>query len=222
MSIPLPYADQYACRNETLEVYASDRRGQVAYQFNNFGYRNNIDYSAEEVNTGTYIGSSATAAIGIPWEQSFAYISSQALGVKCYQFSQGCVKVDNQEYLRLLTLLKAADVKSRYYVLQFIDLDRRYNHQTGNCETCDNSNENIELFMSTFRKIEQLLFNDVWCFVVLDAQKHQFPDYVQNHPRCLGINIPFIDRSGVGEHPGVKWHNMIAQGIQHKLKKQLS
>ena len=44
MSIPLPYADQYECRGETLEVYASDRRGQVSYQFNNYGYRNNIDY----------------------------------------------------------------------------------------------------------------------------------------------------------------------------------
>lgn len=56
MSLPLPFKDQYKCRNETLEVYASDRRGLIEYKFNNLGYRNNHDYYLTENNAGYFFG----------------------------------------------------------------------------------------------------------------------------------------------------------------------
>ena len=103
MSIPLPFASQYECRNETLEVYASDRRGLINYSFNNYGYRNNIDYQEDAVDVGIYLGSSITSGIGVDWPDTFVATSSQALNVQGYHFSQGCVPVDNQETLRMLT-----------------------------------------------------------------------------------------------------------------------
>ena len=43
MPLPLPFFSQYECQNETMGVYASDRRGIVEYKINNIGYRNDIE-----------------------------------------------------------------------------------------------------------------------------------------------------------------------------------
>ena len=222
MSIPLPFFTQYECRNESLPVYASDRRGIITYEFNNFGYRNNIDYDETENNAGVYIGSSITSGIGIDWANSFASISSRTIGVNCYHFAQGCMMVDNQEILRMLTLVKNSNLKPKYYVIQFIGLDRRYDINTGKTTLESNTQKNIQLFEETFSKVEDLLKNDVWCFVGADGTNSLMPDTIKNHSNCVLWNFPIIDLAGVNNHPGPKWHRVVSAGISNFLSKKFS
>ena len=221
MSIPLPYVDQYECRNETLEVYGADRRGMINYQFNNYGYRNDIDYDPSASNVGVYIGSSLTAGIGVDWNESFAKASSIKLNSLCYQFSQGCVQLDNQEMLKILKLILTSDIKPRYYVLQFIGLDRRYNPTDASCLSSNNCKENSEIFIKTFKECEQLLIGKAWCFFASDGSNSLIPDDIINHEKCAVWNPRFIDSTGVGSHPGVKWHQGMALLVAKKLQKQL-
>lgn len=222
MSIPLPFPSQYECRDETLEVYASDRRGLVDYSFNNLGYRNNIDYNESDPNVGVYLGSSITAGIGIRFEDSFAALSSKELQVNCYHFGQGCMPVDNQELLRMLELVKASDLRPKYYVIQFIDLDRRYDFNTGLVNRVSTVDQNTDLFCQTFHKIETLLANDVWCFTGSDGSDCAIPDSIRRHPKCIGWNVPMVDLAGVNNHPGTKWHKIISAGIVRSIRKQLN
>ena len=218
MSIPLPIADQYECRNETLEVYASDRRGEVVYQFNNYGYRNNIDYQTSDSDVGIYIGSSITSAIGVNWEKGFVHQTSDKMQTKPYHFSQGCTEVDNQEILRMLRLVKETKLDARYYVLQFINLNRVYNHETGITFYSDDKNKNTEKFLETFEQICELLKDSTWCFIGCDAQDHKLPSEIIHHDHCVSWNPTYIDHAGVGTHPGVKWHRMISLGLTKYLK----
>lgn len=220
MSIPLPFITQYECRNETLEVYASDRRGLVNYRFNNYGYRNDIDYETDATDVGVYIGSSITSGIGIDWSDSFVATSARSLGVPAYHFSQGCMAVDNQEILSMLTRLKQTAIRPRYWVIQFIDLNRRYSDGKLN-QLVENQQENLDLFLHTFHDVQTVLENDVWVFTGSDSTACAIPEQISKHPRCLGWNIPFVDLSGVGSHPGVRWHKMISAGIVKKLSDQL-
>lgn len=220
MSIPLPFLTQYECRNETLEVYASDRRGEISYSFNNYGYRNNIDYNETETNAGIYVGSSITSGIGIDWTSSFAWLSSEQLGVKCYHFSQGCMPVDNQEILRVLsTIKKHSSLTPNYFVIQFIGLDRRYNIDTGFVGYEQDATKNIALFQQIFVEIEDLLKNDTWCFIGSDGSNTVLPDSIKKHSKCAGWNYPMVDYAGVTNHPGKKWHLVMSKSIVNKLKK---
>lgn len=218
MSIPLPFWTQYECRNETLEIYAADRRGHIVYAFNNYGYRNDIDYSADAQEVGLYLGSSIMSGIGLQWKDSFAAISANELAAECYQFSQGCMPVDNQESLRMLRDLKLSGIKPRYWVIQFIDLDRRFKDGQNNFQV--DQTENLELFLETFRAIQTILYKDIWIFLSADKSQCPVPEFVKHHDHCVGWNVPFIDYAGVGEHPGKKWHKMISAGIIKKLSDQ--
>lgn len=221
MLIPPPFFSQYECRSETLEVYASDRRGTVEYRFNNLGYRSDIDYVEDDDNVGVYIGSSITSAIGIPMQQGFASISANALNSKCYQFGQGCMMIDNQETLRMLQAILASNLKPKYVVIQFINSNRRYDSTTGKTSIVSDRDENLRIFLNTFNKVDQLLQNMPWCFVGLDSEIHAPGDSVTTHPGCVSWNTKIVDLAGVGEHPGPKWHKMIAAGIVNRLQKQL-
>lgn len=221
MSVPLPFVTQYECRNETLEVYASDRRGVVNYSFNNYGYRNNIDYESDAVDVGIYIGSSITSGIGVNWSDSFVVTSAQAMGVPAYHFSQGCMAVDNQEILSMLTRLKQTKIQPKYWVIQFIDLNRRY--QDGRLiDLVNDPQQNLNLFLQTFDTVQTVLQKDIWVFTGSDSSKCAIPEQILNHPKCVGWNIPFVDLAGVGSHPGAKWHRMISAGIVKKLRDQLT
>ena len=222
MTIPIPFFTQYECRNETLEVYASDRRGEVLYQFNNFGYRNSIDYFVEDSNVAVYLGSSITSGIGVDWTKTYGWLSSQQLGTKCYSFGQGCIAVDNQELLRLLNEIKKTALCPKYFVIQFINLDRRYDAGTGQTVIECDQQSNLYQFEKTFDAIENLLQHDRWCFVGVDATDTPIPDRIRKHNNCVGWNLPMIDRAGVGEHPGVKWHKMVAHGIVKLLQNSFS
>jgi hypothetical protein len=218
MTIPLPYPDQYACRNEILEVYASDRRGTVEYQFNNLGYRNNIDYITQDSNVGIYIGSSITAGIGVDWQKSFANLTSQSLQTRTYHFAQGCKAVDNDEILRMLEAVIQSGLDAKYFVLQFINLDRIYNAQTGITGYSADRKQNINRFVQVFDRVCQLLENCRWCFLGCDQQQHELPTYISNHKNCVSWNTRYIDLAGVGQHPGAKWHQMISLGLIKHLK----
>jgi hypothetical protein len=222
MPLPLPFFSQYECRNETLEVFASDRRGIVEYKINNLGYRNDIDYLDSDVGPGVYFGSSITTAIGMPLHNGFAHVSATALNSKCYQFGQGCMMVDNQESLRLLKEVLSSDLNPKYFVIQFINLSRRYNHHNGRTTVSDSVTDDIELFYQTFNNVEQLLKNQAWCFIGTDNAGVDVGDRITKHAHCVAWNPKFIDFAGVGEHPGYKWHQMIAAGIVKNLQKQLS
>jgi len=221
MSLPLPFFSQYECRDETLEVFAADRRGIVEYKMNNLGYRNDINYTESAHNVGAYFGSSITTAIGVPLSQGFAAASARALNSQCYHFGQGCMMVDNQESLRLLKQVLDSELQPKYFVLQFINLNRRYNSDNGRAEVIDDADQNIQLFHSTFNTIEQLLKDHAWCFVGTDNVGHAVGEHITKHARCVSWNPRFIDFAGVGEHPGAKWHQMIAAGIVKNLQKQL-
>jgi len=220
MSLPLPFRDQFECRGEILEVYASDRRGLVEYKFNHLGYRNNIDYSINETNAGIYLGSSITSGIGINWDQTFVKLSSDLLAVKPYNFSQGCTKIDNNEILQQVISLTKINFSPKFWVLQFIDLDRQFNAVTGDCDSGKNTSENINKFVNIFSTIEFLLHDKSWCFFGCDNLSHAIPDRIKNHNNCIAWNPKFIDLAGVGSHPGPKWHRMISQGLQKSMISQ--
>lgn len=222
MPLPLPFFSQYECRNETMEVFASDRRGIVEYKINNIGYRSDVDYVETDVDVGAYFGSSITTAIGVPMHSGFAHISATALKSKCYQFGQGCMMVDNQEILRLMKGVLSSDLTPKYIVLQFINLSRRYNHENGRTTVSDDAEDDINLFHQTFDEIESLLKNRAWCFIGTDNADVDVGQYIKKHPHCVAWNPKFIDFAGVGEHPGHKWHQMIAAAIVKNLQKQLS
>ncbi len=213
MSIPLPNLAHYECRNETLEVYASDRRGIVEYKFNNLGYRNQIDYVDQGQPVAAYIGSSLTSAIGIPWEKSFCYLSSKKLCVEPWNFSQGCTYINNGTTLSMIESLLQSQLNIQYWIVQFIDFDR-------GPTPADNSKDlekNTMEFVKIFYQIEKLLEDKNWCFLCSDNKNHTVPDNIKNHHRCVSWNFPFVDRAGVGSHPGEKWHNIMSAGIVKKL-----
>ena len=218
MIIPLPFTDLYECRDETLEVFASDRRGQVKYQFNNYGYRNNINYQVGESDVAVFLGSSLASGIGVQWEDSFPYLVSEKLRTSCYHYSQGCKEIDNQETLRILKQTISDGVCPTYIVIQFIDLDRRYDNITGTTVRDPDSEKNIQLFKKTFDSIAELLQNQNWCFFTCDNLSHEVPEYIKKHSRCVAWNLKYIDHCGVGDHPGNKWHKIISYGIAAKLQ----
>lgn len=218
MPIPLPFSDQYACRNEIMEVYAADRRGQVEYKFNNLGYRNDIDYQEKDSNVGVYIGSSITAGIGVDWKKSFVSLNSASMQVKPYHFAQGCKGVDNREILRMLESVLQSDLDAKYFVIQFINLDRIYDPVTGTTKFNPDRDFNTNNFLNVFDRVSSLLENRTWCFFGCDAMQHSLPATIENHASCVSWNPPYIDHAGVGEHPGTKWHNMISLGLTKRLK----
>lgn len=217
-NIPLPYADQYECRGEVMEIYASDRRGTVMYQFNNYGYRNDIDY-AEGLPVAVYHGSSITAAIGIDWNKGFAKLSSSHFDVPCYHFAQGCCPVDNREILRMLDQTLQLDAK--FFVVQFIGLDRRYDHTTNQLTYCTDQEKNLAEFYQVFDQCEQTLKHRPWCFISSDEANHPVKESIKTHPNCAAWNFTYVDQAGVTNHPGAKWHAIMSHGIVKKLKQLL-
>lgn len=214
MSIPLPNSIQYECRNEIMEVYASDRRGIIEYKFNNLGYRNNIDYINRKQPIGAYIGSSITSAIGVPWKDGFCYLSAEKLSVEPWNFSQGCTYIDNGITLEMIKSLLKSDLNIKYWIIQFVDFDRRDLSPANNSTDLE---ENSKQFLNIFNQIENLLEDKTWCFLCTDSKNHSVPENIKKHPKCVAWNFPFVDLAGVGSHPGKKWHSIMSAGIVKKI-----
>lgn len=202
-----------------MEVYASDRRGIVEYKFNNLGYRNGIEYIDSETNAAAFFGSSITSGIGINWSKTFVKLVSDDFQVEPYHFSQGCTAVDNNEILQQISVLKNNTFNPKFWVIQFIDLDRRFDSLSGRTTHCIDLEQNINEFAKIFSKIENMLIDQSWCFIGCDSGSHNIPDRIRYHKNCLTWNPRFIDRSGVGNHPGLKWHQMITLAVRKKLTK---
>ena len=217
MPFPKSYYEEFT--NSYCTKIGQDGRGIIQYNFNNFGFINNIDYTIDEKKSICFFGSAITSAIGVPWEKSFCFQTTELLqgDYKSYNFSQGCIGVDNNEIAQTVKKIKEMDNFSPHiYVIQFINLDRRFNPVLGAGKLSIDQKCNIEYFESIFEKIEILLKDEKWIFFGCDAEDHNVPDYITNHKNCLIWNPFFIDRLLVGM-PGEKWHRMMALGIKKKL-----
>ena len=218
MPFPESYYKQYV--NGYCTKIGQDSRGVLRYNFNNYGFINNLDYSIEEKNAICFFGSAITSAIGLPWEKSFGFQLAQMLGNKFvgYNFSQGCIFVDNQEIIETIKKIKTINNFQPYaYIVQFIDLDREFNSkkETGKLRT--NAEENKKKFSMLFKELETLLQNERWIFFGCDSRDYKIPDTIKNHKNCLIWNPPFIDRM-LRDVPGEKWHRMMALGLNKKFQ----
>ena len=107
MSFPKTYYDEYT--SSYCTKIGQDMRGIIKYNFNKQGFINNQDYDINEENAICFFGSAITSSIGLPWEQSFAYQVSKGLAskeFKSYNFSQGCMFVDNKEIINTVESIK--------------------------------------------------------------------------------------------------------------------
>ncbi len=219
MSFPKTYYDEYT--SSYCTKIGQDMRGIIKYNFNKQGFINNQDYDINEENAICFFGSAITSSIGLPWEQSFAYQVSKGLAskeFKSYNFSQGCMFVDNKEIINTVESIKnMKQFRPAVYVVQLIGLDRRFNpqHKAGKYNLDDN--ENLTAFIDIFKKLENLLKDEKWIFFACDGAGLRVPDDITMHQNCLIWNPPFISTM-LRDVPGPKFHNMMSLGIKNKLK----
>ena len=168
--------------NKTTHKIGQDMRGIVPYNFNNCGFRADTDYIETEQNAGCFFGHAFTSAVGIEWHNSYALLTCKELSAKCYNFSQGCVAVDNFEIIR--TAIDVANMetfKPKFYVIQFCDLIRRFTPK----------NKKLSFFLPA-SKILHLLFYDDAMNIFFPVRKiitfHSIPFYLQSKARTP---IPF-------------------------------
>jgi len=219
MYFPESYYNEYT--NSYCEKIGQDTRGIIKYNFNNCGFINNLNYNIEEENAICFFGSAITSCIGLPWESSFAYKLSQQLKskkYKAYNFSQGCMFVDNAEIVKTVELTKnIKNFKPIAYVIQFIGLDRRFNIKYKNGTLNINQEDNLKLFLELFKKLEKILKNDQWIFFGCDGSESDIPVDIKEHKNCLIWNPPLIDKL-LRDVPGPKFHEMISFGLKNKFK----
>ena len=223
MSFPKSYYNEYT--SSYCTKIGQDMRGIIKYNFNNQGFINNQDYDVNEENAICFFGSAITSAIGLPWEQSFAHQLSQELTskeFKSYNFSQGCIFVDNKEIINTVESVKNMEqFKPAVYVVQLIGLDRRFSPQNKAGKYNLDDNENLTSFQNLFKKLEHMLKDEKWIFFACDGADLKVPNDITNHQNCLIWNPPFINTM-LRDVPGRKFHNMISLGIKNRLKQLYS
>ena len=208
--------------SQTVHKIGQDMRGIVPYKFNNCGFRADVDYVETEVNAGCYFGHAFTSGVGIEWHNSYPAKSSKKLGVQCYNFSQGCVGVDNFEIMR--TAIEVSNMetfKPKFFIIQFCDLLRRFDLKTGKMSFESDIDKNVRDFTEAFKNLEEKLdkANIRWLFFGCDfTEYHPVPDYITKHKNCMIWNPAFFDKILYGM-PGEKWHNIIAYGITNTIQK---
>jgi len=207
--------------NKTTHKIGQDMRGIVPYNFNNCGFRTDIDYNETDTNAGCFFGNAFTSAVGIEWHNSYASLTSKKLSVNCYNFSQGCVAVDNNDIINTaIQVSKIKKFKPKFYFIQFTDLIRRFNSKNKKSTLESNIDLNIKNFVENFKRLEDTLQNVKWFFMGCDfVQFHNVPTYITEHKNCLIWNPAFFDKILYGM-PGEKWHYTIAYGIVNKFKKK--
>ena len=217
MEFPNSLYTQYA-GNYCTKI-GQDFRGVVKYNFNKNGFINNIDYDVKENKAICFFGSAITSGIGLPWEQSYSFQTAKLFGedYKSYNFSQGCMFVDNNEILNTVKQVKKMENFTPFaYVIQFIGLDRIY-HPSKEIGTLSiDSKKNIENFESIFEQLQLLLKNAKWVFFGCDGADHKLPESITKHKNCLIWNPRFIDNL-LRDLPGPKWHKMISLGVKNKI-----
>tara|TARA_Y100001973_G_scaffold102608_2_gene168022 strand:- start:660 stop:1334 length:675 start_codon:yes stop_codon:yes gene_type:complete len=217
MEFPSSLYTQYA-GNYCTKI-GQDFRGVVKYNFNKNGFINDIDYDVKESKAICFFGSAITSGIGLPWQQSYSFQTAKLFGedYKSYNFSQGCMFVDNKEILNTVKQVKNMEnFKPFAYVIQFIGLDRIY-HPSKEIGTLSiDSKKNIETFETLFDELQNLLKNDKWVFLGCDGADHKVSESITKHKNCLIWNPRFIDNL-LRDLPGPKWHKMISLGVKNKI-----
>lgn len=219
MSFPKSYYNEHI--SSYCKKIGQDMRGIIKYNFNNYGFINNLDYDISEKNAICFFGSAITSSIGLPWELSFAYQLSQQLTskkFKAYNFSQGCMFVDNLEIINTVEFIKNMEnFKPAAYIIQFINIERRWHPEKKTGILNLNNKENLIFFIQLFKKLENILKNEKWIFFACDESSMEIPIDIKNHKNCLIWNPPMIDTL-LRDVPGHKFHKMISLGLQNKLK----
>ena len=207
--------------SKTVKKIGQDMRGIVSYKFNNCGFRADADYSETETNAGCYFGHAFTSAVGIEWHNSYVSKSAKQLGVEAYNFSQGCVPLDNNEIIR--TAIEVSELETftpKFFILQFCDLIRRFDNKNGKLTFESDIEKNVSEFIESFKNLETKL-NDkgiIWRFFGCDFQEyHPLPDYITKHKNCMMWNPAFFDKILYGM-PGEKWHHIMTYGVVNTLK----
>jgi len=206
-------------KNLVITKIGQDMRGIVKYCFNKQGFRSDIDFDQEEKKSVAFFGNLYTSAIGIEWRDGFAQKTCDLLGLKCYNFSQGCAALDNKEIVETVKyVLGMKTYKPLLYVVQFCQLERRFNTKNQNLTLEIDKEKNIHEFIELFDTLEQYMTGERWLFFGIDdTLRHNLPDRIVNHERCLCWNPVIIDKilQGIA---GEKWHKMMAYGFTKKIQ----
>ena len=220
-SFPVSYNSH--CESSTVKRIGQDMRGIVDYNFNRQGFRADLDYDHNEDNSVAYFGNLYASAVGIRWQDGYAMKTCAKLQMKCYNFSQGCAGVDNNEIMRTVKHIKEMqDFKPRYYVIQFCELERRFSVKTQGLRLHTDQQDNIDNFVQVFSDLEKILEGEKWCFFGIDhAMTHSIPKHILDHKNCFCWNPVIIDKilQGIA---GEKWHAMIAYGLNMRIKNDLA
>jgi hypothetical protein len=207
-------------KKSTTHKIGQDMRGVVNYNFNQQGFRSNIDYQENEKNAIAFFGNLYTSAVGIDWNDGFPQKICDGLNMQCYNFSQGCAGVDNNEIVRTVRhVVQMESFKPSFYVVQLCELERRFSQKSLGLRLETDKEKNIENFLEVFAELETLMKEKQWMFFVMDhTLKHNVPSHIINHERCLCWNPYIIDKILQGI-PGEKWHEMMGYSIARKIKK---
>ena len=150
-------------------------RGVVNYNFNQQGFRSNIDYQENEKNAIAFFGNLYTSAVGIDWNDGFPQKICDGLNMQCYNFSQGCAGVDNNEIVRTVRhVVQMESFNPSFYVVQLCELERRFSQKSLGLRLETDKEKNIENFLEVFAELETLMKEKQWMFFVMDhTLKHR-------------------------------------------------
>ena len=216
MDFPESYNKHLA--NSTTTKIGQDMRGILPYNWNNIGFRADTDYNESETEACCFFGNAFTSAVGIEWQNSYASLTAKKLGLKCYNFSQGCVPVDNIDIMNsVIKISRMQKFKPKFYFIQFTDLTRVFNPKNQALTLESDVVKNVKRFVDNFKRLEEALADQKWFFIGCDGSTfHPLPEYITNHKNCLIWNPAFFDKILYGM-PGEKWHYAISYGIIKKF-----
>tara|TARA_Y100000389_G_C17262174_1_gene413583 strand:- start:108 stop:809 length:702 start_codon:yes stop_codon:yes gene_type:complete len=217
--LPTPLPSQYELRGESMTCYASDNRGEVNYSFNELGYRSNIEYVIADTyknKTFAWFGSSIVNGHSIELEESFAQIVTKKLDATCWNFSQGCYRASNEVIVEQVEEVLKTDAQIDTFFIQFIDLHRRATGIDTYYEF--DFEDNLKNFKKTFSKLQSLLANKKWYWLLWDRHVHNIQESIVNDPNKIFINFPNQDQTGIAGHFGKKTHATVAKVILQKIK----
>ena len=211
------------CEASTIRRIGQDMRGVIDYKFNRQGFRASGDYRLHEKNVIAYFGNLYASAVGINWSDGYPQKTADQLAMTCYNFSQGCAGVDNQEIVRTVKhVLEMPSFEPEMYVIQFCELERRFSPTTQGLRLSVDREQNVDNFVHTFSELEKMMQGKKWLFFGIDhAMKHSVPAHITQHPNCLCWNPVIIDKilSGIA---GEQWHSMISYGLVKRIQNGLA
>lgn len=211
------------CQASTIKRIGQDMRGIIDYNFNKQGFRASVDYNFNEKNVMAHFGNLYASAVGIEWQNSYAQKACDQLNMTCYNFSQGCAGVDNNEIVRTVKhIVDMPNFEPEIYVIQFCELERRFSPTTQGLQLLIDEKQNIENFENVFEQLENIMQGKKWLFFGLDhTLEHEVPTYIIEHDNCLCWNPVVVDKILLGI-AGEKWHAMMSYGLSKRIQNGLA